>query len=73
MKQNNDSLLNRTTTDTLKTRYFVCKQGNKCTSGACLPAHKCQQSWTDILDFDLATIFTLFILRTIFVSVLEKV
>jgi hypothetical protein len=41
------------------------KQGSRCTSGACLPAHKCQQSRTDILDFDMAMFFTLFILRTI--------
>ena len=49
------------------------KQGSRCTSGACLPAHKCQQSRTEILDFDMAMFFTLFILRTILHSVLEKV
>ena len=56
---------------TILSRMNLGKQGSRCTSEACLPAHKCQQSRTDILDFDLAMIFTLFILRAILHSVLD--
>ena len=49
------------------------KQDSRCTSRACLPAHKCQQSRTDVLDFDMAMFFTPFILWTSLHSVLEKV
>ena len=61
----------------LRSKSFASKQGkqdsSRCNSGGCIPAHKCQQSRTDILDLDLAMIFTLFILRTTLHSVLEKV
>ena len=50
------------------------KQGIRCTSGACLPAHKCQQRRADIViwfwpGYDL---YAFFILLTILHSVLEK-
>ena len=39
----------------LRSKSFASKQGkqdsSRCNSGGCIPAHKCQQSRTDILDF----------------------
>ena len=51
----------------------ISKQGSRCTSGTCPPAHKCQQGRTDFTDIDLARIFSFFNFSAYLYSVIEKV